>query len=618
MKSYTLTENHATFLHEQKNPYQSRESIHIILKQVELLIKADAVALYLYNTWTDCYMLSGTTSSKTIQFVEKMTSDSVKAVNSQHRFAVVPGTEVMHVETEQQVCIIGLGNHIHLNGYLVLFVEEDNNHLENQQEQFIQIAEEMNTLLIELTNTYNAQAQANKYELMYNVTQKFHSTMNPKDVLSEIIETIRSIYPQFNCNLFLSKNYQGDQDLPVKELIYNEEYADKASVQAFLTGEIKLDQKPNQNKINLYAPLNGKQGIYGVMQLTAVEIDHVPNEDIEFVRLLANTAGNALENAQLYQQSNQLIQDLQLINTFVHELNKLNGLLDITAFIKKQFKESFKTDEIGFLLANPSVGYKIESASTQLFHRDDSRDFVDELYSLVQKEQDAVFIGDYATRYGEHHYYSSVILLPMIQTDKLIGLIAVLHPKPYFFSFDQFKLMKSLTYHATLAFENTLLREQLELSVITDYLTKLYSRKYLDERCMTHLSHDQQGVFILIDLDDFKKVNDLHGHDVGDHILIQVSDIIRDRIEDNGFAARWGGEELAIYLPHKSAREGKAFVTQLLDLIKRLTKPTITASIGMAFWNSECKVDFITLFDMADQALYRAKRSGKNQFQIEP
>ena len=66
-----------------------------------------------------------------------------------------------------------------------------------------------------------------------------------------------------------------------------------------------------------------------------------------------------------------------------------------------------------------------------------------------------------------------------------------------------------------------------------------------------------EGIFILIDIDNFKEINDTFGHQVGDEVLIQVAKLIKENIRGNDVGARWGGEELAIYLPRVPIEEGR-------------------------------------------------------------
>ena len=133
---------------------------------------------------------------------------------------------------------------------------------------------------------------------------------------------------------------------------------------------------------------------------------------------------------------------------------------------------------------------------------------------------------------------------------------------------------------------NSMLREELEKMVITDHLTRLYSRSYLDDKMSQSMEEDEEGTFILIDLDNFKKVNDTYGHQVGDDILIQVADLIQHNIRDTDIGARWGGEEMAIYLPRVPLESGVRIAERLKDKVGEKSSPRVTISCGVSCWRN--------------------------------
>jgi len=142
----------------------------------------------------------------------------------------------------------------------------------------------------------------------------------------------------------------------------------------------------------------------------------------------------------------------------------------------------------------------------------------------------------------------------------------------------------------------------------------LYVRHYLDEQANLMQKKDFCGSLIVVDIDNFKRVNDTYGHQVGDKILIQVSQIIKSCIRDSDIAARWGGEELAVYLPQVAKDQTLRIAERIRHRVQQETSPQVTVSCGVSDWNwEEDKISVESLFYRADMALYQAKNNGRNQ-----
>lgn len=158
-----------------------------------------------------------------------------------------------------------------------------------------------------------------------------------------------------------------------------------------------------------------------------------------------------------------------------------------------------------------------------------------------------------------------------------------------------------------------------------DALTGLYNRRALFSRLTEEYSrarrYGQSFSILLIDIDDFKKVNDEHGHQVGDGILRGLGAFLRQNLRDSDFPSRYGGEEFICLLPSTDltqASQAGEKIRQQLASSKLSSKKTgvslqITVSIGAAALNASEDEDIDTLIKRADDALYQAKRSGKNQ-----
>ncbi|MEH7122822.1 sensor domain-containing diguanylate cyclase [Bacillus sp. JJ1532] len=459
----------------------------------------------------------------------------------------------------------------------------------------------------------NKVSEDRRYKQLFRVTEKFHSTMNMDDVLGEIISTLKEVYPTFTYYLLLSHDNHMLEDLPIKDLDFNSENI--AAMQAYVTGNIQFEDSVQMKRSVLYAPLKGKQGVYGVLQVIASNTIVFPDSEVEFITLLANTAGSALENAQLYQQSKRLITDLKLINETSHRLNSNLRLTESMAFMTEQISDSFGAEEVGFILYGKG-GKQIEvlKGSTAFFHTSDAESYIQYIKGRIDKEVESLFIGDFQLSFesGVKHF-KSIMAVPMTQSGVLKGFVLVMSEPPYRFSFETFKLLQSLIHHSTLAITNSMLREELEKMVVTDHLTKLYSRNYLDDKIYQSMNEDHEGTFIMIDIDNFKTINDTYGHQVGDEVIIQVAGLINANIRGTDIGARWGGEELAIYLPGVSLIAGVVIAERLVARVCECSNPQVTISCGVSHWTRGQGDTYASLFKRADKALYVAKQTGKNK-----
>lgn len=178
----------------------------------------------------------------------------------------------------------------------------------------------------------------------------------------------------------------------------------------------------------------------------------------------------------------------------------------------------------------------------------------------------------------------------------------------------QIREAEVLISQITLGYEKTTLYEKVkELSRI-DGLTGLYLRMHFIERLTEEIKRAKREnykvAFIMSDLDDFKKYNDTHGHPMGDKLLKEVADIIKNNIYSSDFAGRYGGEEFCIYMPMAEQEGTIKKLTKIWKLIER--KTPISISMGVSYFpdNGSSPEELIKT---ADNALYQAKEKGKNQ-----
>lgn len=129
------------------------------------------------------------------------------------------------------------------------------------------------------------------------------------------------------------------------------------------------------------------------------------------------------------------------------------------------------------------------------------------------------------------------------------------------------------------------------------------------------------GALLMIDIDEFKRINDTHGHIVGDRVICTVGQVLRDHFDTCGNAARFGGEEFVVYCPGESLERVHERAENLRQDVMQSTIYSddlclkVTLSIGVAHWRQGTPVDDALV--SADRAMYRAKRAGRNQVALQ-
>lgn len=477
------------------------------------------------------------------------------------------------------------------------------------------VAEKIRYGLLRVTISDSYRREAEKKELLYELTKKIQASIDVNKVLQEIVSSIERLYPYFSTEVFLTVDTNAS--IPVKPLVYQQD--DSPASRAYMEGTLIMEKREDENETVtvVAAPLLGKQGVYGVLQLTTRENFTLTETETDYIFKLAETAGTAFENAQLYQQSRNLIRELRLINDIAHQLNKSLKLDDVLQFLIRSLLDKFGAEYCAIVKREQGSTCFSVLSSCQPGHVGRTVSQEEPIICELLQKKDAVFrASDEEKRLKFADIaYRSLIAVPLIQEGHVSGFLLVADSRPHFFSYDDCKLLETLAKHTSLAVTNALLHSELERLVITDNLTGLYARRFLDDQVKRSLETDGCGSLILIDIDDFKTVNDTYGHQTGDDVLIQVANLIRQNIRDTDTAARWGGEEMAVYLPRVDINVALSIAERIRNAVEIITHPRVTISVGVAKWEREknAQVSVEALFHHADVALYEAKRSGKNQ-----
>jgi diguanylate cyclase (GGDEF)-like protein len=245
---------------------------------------------------------------------------------------------------------------------------------------------------------------------------------------------------------------------------------------------------------------------------------------------------------------------------------------------------------------------------------------------MVHLEPGHPWFGRYVIE-GTPQDQEAIVFCPLIVGDRVIGTLNVWredsapglrHATPTF-SPEEAQLIRRFATLAALAYDNARRRELLSEQARTDELTGLFNRRHFHERLATELARAQREdipvALVLLDVDDFKRVNDEHGHPVGDQVLIGFGAVLCEHVRVGDVVCRTGGEEFAVVLPGADEHEAARCAQRLVTAVREATwavDSAITASAGVAVAPDDAST-VAALFKAADECLLAAKAQGKDR-----
>jgi diguanylate cyclase (GGDEF)-like protein len=229
----------------------------------------------------------------------------------------------------------------------------------------------------------------------------------------------------------------------------------------------------------------------------------------------------------------------------------------------------------------------------------------------------------------------SILVLPMIFRDKVIGTLFLRTSRSgHAFSENEIRLLDTLAKSSSSALYNAFQFEQiedektrLEKLAITDFLTGIYNIRYFYNRIIEEFSRCQRYKLpiscLMIDIDYFKKINDVYGHKTGDLVLREFAMLLKKHTRKSDVLARYGGEEFIILLPITERKGAVPEAERLRRLVKEhrfkslKNRKNLTVSVGVAVYPEVEKIKtHDDLISAADDALFTAKSRGRNQVAV--
>jgi diguanylate cyclase (GGDEF)-like protein len=229
----------------------------------------------------------------------------------------------------------------------------------------------------------------------------------------------------------------------------------------------------------------------------------------------------------------------------------------------------------------------------------------------------------------------SQLVVPMLARGRVLGVLSLLRDDAALpFTGVDLETVRSFATQASVAIENVMLHQEAQRLSVTDPLTGLWNFRYFqlqaDREVESAVRSGRPLSLVVADIDHFKAVNDDHGHQVGDEILVEVARRLRDCTRIPDVVARYGGEEFVVLLPDADSEGATATAERIRAAIAatpitptlpgltaqtggaRIGPLTVSCSVGVAT-SPDCGQGVAALLRAADAAMYEAKQTGRNR-----
>ncbi len=442
-------------------------------------------------------------------------------------------------------------------------------------------------------------------------------------------------------------------------------FAQSAPSRAFIfQSDMRKFPLSSGHAIQVLIGIQTPEVIYGILIFETEDLSILKAGSLNLLTLLVNQTALSVQDQLLRREMRETTAQLEsnaaTMATILDVSNSLIGNFDIDVAltrIAQAIRRALGFENVVFALLDPRTDQYVRRAHAGL---DDVWEEVrkkpvtpaeiEAFFNPEFKASSSYFVSHTALRKSEHDFFvrpddadegflkpdewheNDLLLVPLMSpgpsTEQMIGFLSVREPHDRRIpSIEKVQTLEIFATQAVTALQSTRQYEEIRRLTFVDTLTPAYNHRYFQDALAKEVSrHARSGLemaLAMLDIDNFKKINDTFGHPVGDEILKGLVQELMDHARETDVVARYGGEEFAIIFPDTPARSARDAANRLRELVERrvFSLPQlgrtlhITVSIGVASYPR----DGITPADLiarADAALYFAKKNGKNQVAV--
>lgn len=483
-----------------------------------------------------------------------------------------------------------------------------------------------------------------KIAILYDASQAVLSTVDRDEVLQQILIIVRDYFHLNNVAVLLLDKDRNELRL-CKQLGWDPGCENmRLPLGTGITGAAAAQKRPlyvpdvskdpryvsncSGTRSELAIPLMVRDGVVGVLDCQSENLDHFDSETTDLLTLFSTQASMALQNAHLHWLERRRASQLEAINSIAQETTLVLELKELLSKVCVKIQKAFQVSHVSVLLKDElDLVLRAQSGSlTAHFGEGERLPAKTGSWGRALEAGKTRIENDVKARPEEIGLYletGSRMCIPLVSFGHTVGVLVLDSKEDNAFSATDIQPLESVADICATAIQNAHYVERVQQLAYLDGLTGIFNRRYFEMRITEEMERARRFnsgmAVIMVDIDQFKNLNDEFGHLLGDEVLRQVSSIFHQQLRKIDVVCRYGGEEFAILLSQASSKDALGVAEKLRRLVESWQFPgvprAVTISAGAATFPEHGNTRD-ELVKAADAGLYAAKQDGRNRVSL--
>jgi diguanylate cyclase (GGDEF)-like protein len=479
-----------------------------------------------------------------------------------------------------------------------------------------------------------------KIAILYDASQAVLSTFDLDEVLQRILVIARDYFHLQNVAILLLD--KETNQLCTRSQLGGDKSFDhvRVAIGTGLIGVAARDKRPlyvpdftkdtrylpwgKKTSSELAIPLMVRDEVVGVLDCQSENPDHFDRETVDLLTLFSTQASMALQNARLYSLERRRASQLEAINAIARETTVVLDIKNLLSKASQKIQKAFEVSHVSVLLKDDE-DLVLRAHHGELTLRMPEGGRVPASQGLLGRtlsenktliENDIKASPDFVAIYEET---GSCMCIPLISFGQTLGVLVLDSNRAGYFNITEMQSLESVADICATAVQNSHYVERVKQLAYLDGLTGIFNRRFFELRIEEEMERarrfDSGMAVIMVDIDQFKRLNDEFGHLLGDEVLRQVSSIFSQQLRKIDVVCRYGGEEFAILLSQTTHEHALGVAEKLRRMIDTWQFPGVPRPVTISAGVATCPDHGTTrdeLVKAADAGLYAAKQAGRN------